>query len=246
MVRVLPRARREPVGGGGDHRHERGDRRPPGAAHACACPSLVLYREHEYLREASRYMGERLPGARDGRGARAPTTCRGRATRRPCSTRSSASSAALRDGAGRAGPGADHRARGRPARSPSSGCWTRRWRASAGRRSTRRPAACARASTARPAPSAARPRWPTTSPRCAPASTRASASCATARLGRPGAGDRRRTSPPRAAPGRDPRDLDRAGPRRRLRASSSPSAARLGDLAPVQRRSRTLKQPKGV
>ena len=27
-------------------------------------PSLVLYREHEYLRKASRYMGERLPGAR--------------------------------------------------------------------------------------------------------------------------------------------------------------------------------------
>jgi pimeloyl-ACP methyl ester carboxylesterase len=27
-------------------------------------PSLVLYRENEYLRDASRYMGERLPGAR--------------------------------------------------------------------------------------------------------------------------------------------------------------------------------------
>ena len=27
-------------------------------------PTLVLHREHEYLREASRYMGERLPGAR--------------------------------------------------------------------------------------------------------------------------------------------------------------------------------------
>jgi len=27
-------------------------------------PSLVLYREHEYMRESSRYMGERLPGAR--------------------------------------------------------------------------------------------------------------------------------------------------------------------------------------
>ena len=30
-------ARREPVGGGGDHRHERGDRRAPGARPACAC-----------------------------------------------------------------------------------------------------------------------------------------------------------------------------------------------------------------
>lgn len=27
-------------------------------------PTLVLYREHEYLREAARYMGERIPGAR--------------------------------------------------------------------------------------------------------------------------------------------------------------------------------------
>ena len=27
-------------------------------------PALVLYREHEYLRDASRYMGERIPGAR--------------------------------------------------------------------------------------------------------------------------------------------------------------------------------------
>jgi pimeloyl-ACP methyl ester carboxylesterase len=26
-------------------------------------PALVLYREQEYLRDASRYMGERLPGA---------------------------------------------------------------------------------------------------------------------------------------------------------------------------------------
>ena len=34
--------------------------------HVLACvrvPTLVLYREHEYLREASRYMGARLPGA---------------------------------------------------------------------------------------------------------------------------------------------------------------------------------------
>ena len=27
-------------------------------------PALVIHREHEYLRDASRYMGERLPGAR--------------------------------------------------------------------------------------------------------------------------------------------------------------------------------------
>ena len=35
---------------------------PPRAADR-ARAALVLYREHEYLREASRYMGERLPGA---------------------------------------------------------------------------------------------------------------------------------------------------------------------------------------
>ena len=29
-----------------------------------ARPALVLHREQEYLRDASRYMGERLPGAR--------------------------------------------------------------------------------------------------------------------------------------------------------------------------------------
>ena len=31
---------------------------------AVRVPALVLYREHEYMREASRYMGARLPGAR--------------------------------------------------------------------------------------------------------------------------------------------------------------------------------------
>ena len=48
-------------------------------------PSLVLYREHEYMREASRYMGERLPGRASSR-CRVRTTCRGRAIRRSCWT----------------------------------------------------------------------------------------------------------------------------------------------------------------
>ena len=51
-------------------------------------PTLVIYREDEYLKEATRYMGEHIPGA--ARRARCPatTTSRGRATRTPCSTRS--------------------------------------------------------------------------------------------------------------------------------------------------------------
>ena len=51
-------------------------------------PSLVLYRAEEYLRDATRYMGEHMPGARVERAARARTTCRGRATRRTCCARS--------------------------------------------------------------------------------------------------------------------------------------------------------------
>ena len=46
---------------------ERGDRRPP-VLPTIRVPTLVLYREREYLREATRYMGERHPG-RAGRRA---------------------------------------------------------------------------------------------------------------------------------------------------------------------------------
>ena len=37
VVRVLPRPRGQPVGRGLDHRHERGDRRPPRARRPCGC-----------------------------------------------------------------------------------------------------------------------------------------------------------------------------------------------------------------
>ena len=48
---------------------------------AIQAPSLVLYREGEYLREATRYMGGLLPRARASARCPAPTTFRGRATR---------------------------------------------------------------------------------------------------------------------------------------------------------------------
>jgi pimeloyl-ACP methyl ester carboxylesterase len=58
-------------------------------------PSLVLYREQEYMREASRYMAS---GSRARAWSRCPgpTTSRGRVRRRTCSTRSKRSSRAWR------------------------------------------------------------------------------------------------------------------------------------------------------
>ena len=92
VVHVLPRARRVARRRGGDHRHERGDRRPPRAELGARADARRLPRAGVPAR-GSRYMGARLPGAQVVR-CRAPTTCRGRATRAPCWTRSSTSSAA--------------------------------------------------------------------------------------------------------------------------------------------------------
>ena len=156
-------------------------------------PALVMYRAQEYLREASRYMGERLPGARvverPGRrppawegdqdvGAGRDRAFLGGLREAPVepglilTTVLEAEVPGVRAGAGALGVRPLPRARARRARA----------------------AACARASTARPARSAARARWRASCPRCAPASTPASASCATA--GSPA----RRWRSPRASP----------------------------------------------
>ena len=208
-------ARREPVGGGGDHRHERGDRRAPGARHGARAVARHAPRGGVPARRPAATWASGCR-ARGSSSVPASTTCRGRATRSRCSPRSSRSSASSADAP--VEPGADPHdgARGRAARDAEPGLCDSalsalprpraRRAARPGPRELRRPG---------PRASAARPRSRTSCPRCAPASTPASASCTTARL--TGAA---LESPPSvagaAAPGRDPRHLDRAGPRRRL------------------------------
>ena len=64
VVRVVPRARGEPVGRRRDHRHERGDRRPPRARRRCGCRRSSCTATRSTCARPASYMGERLPGAR--------------------------------------------------------------------------------------------------------------------------------------------------------------------------------------
>ncbi len=93
LVHVLPRPRRVARGRGGDHRHERGDRRPPRARLGARArrSSSTAPRSTCARRAATWARGCR---ARTWSRRRAPTTCRGRATRARCWTRSSSSSPA--------------------------------------------------------------------------------------------------------------------------------------------------------
>ena len=211
VVHVLSRARGEPVGGGGDHRHERGDRRAAGAGERAradaraAPPGGVPARR----RAATWASGCRV---RASSRCRASITCRGRVTSRACSIRSSCSSAGSTS-AGRAGlvlttvleadlpPSEAHlldsvlsRFRGQELVPGGRG-------------------RVVRASFDGPARAlAARSPSPTTSPRSAPASTPASASCTTAR-----SPARRWRSPPTSPARRSP---VRSSPPRRCRTSS--------------------------
>ena len=186
-------------------------------------PTLVVYRAQEYLREASRYMGARLPGAQV---VEVPG-----ADHLPWEGDQGAVLDAiehflggLRDERRRAEPHPHDGARGEP---PGVRARGRPLGAGAVPRPAARRAArprCGRASTVRPAPSAARPRWRDVR---AAARGRAHRRVRAARrpADRPRARDRRRRRTRRAAR-RDPRDLDRGRSRRRLAGSSSPSAAR--------------------
>ena len=193
-------------------------------------PSLVIHREQEYLSEASRYMGERLPGARivelpgvdhlPWEGDQAAVldeieTFLGGVLDAP------------------AQPGAASRRCSRPT-SPraSGGCSSPPSRASAAARSTPRPAGSAPASTAPPARCAARPRSPTTS-RAARRHPHRRVRAAQPHRQRPRARRRRRGRPGRRAR-RDPRHLDGAGPRRGLGDLLRRQRHR-GRAAPVQR-----------
>ena len=140
-------------------------------------PTLVLYRAHEYLREASRYMGARLPGAQvvetpgadhlpwegDQNSVLAAIE-QFLAGLREEPTEPNLILTTVLDAEV---PEAEHgmvrsavaRFRGQLLDAPTT--------------------ACARPSTAPPAPCAARARWPNRCRSCAPACIPASASCAT-------------------------------------------------------------------
>ena len=180
VVRVLPRARREPVGGGGDHRHERGDRRPPRAADRARPVARPLPRGRVPARGEPLH-GRAAAGRAGGRGpGRRPPALGGRPGR-PCSTRSSAFLGGLRDAAAEPEPvlttvlDADL-----PESERGLAALDARALPRAGAR--RRPPGRVRASFDGPARAVrcatrARRQRPA---RCAPACTRASASCATA------------------------------------------------------------------
>ena len=148
------------------------------ALSAVRVPTLVVYRAQEYLREASATWARGCRARRWSR-SRAPTTCRGRATRSAVLDAIEQFLGGLRRRGRRAEPDPHHRARGEPpgVRAHGARSALARFR---GQPLDAPPGRCARASTARPAPSAARPRSPARSRRCARACTRASANCATA------------------------------------------------------------------
>ena len=93
VVHVLPGPRGEPVGGGGDHGHERGDRRAAGAADRAGAGARPAPPSRSTCATRRGTWASGCPARRSSR-CRGSTTCRGRATRRRCSTRSSCSSAA--------------------------------------------------------------------------------------------------------------------------------------------------------
>ena len=223
LVHVLSRARRLARGRGGDHRHERGDRRPPRAAARCASrrSSSTATTSTCARPPATWARGSR---ARRWSRSRAPTTCRGRATRASVLDAIEQFLGGLRDELAEpnlilttvleaTSPESEH-ARARSALARFRGAAAGR-AARAAARELRRPG----------------PRRPLREragrlvrARCARACTRASASCATGALIGPAAGHRRRrrprgrtrarSSPPRPSPTSSP-----------ARASSSPSAA---------------------
>ena len=187
-------------------------------------PTLVLYREHEYLREASRYMGERLPGARvvevpgvDHLPWEGDQTAVLDEIERFLG--------GLHDTPPSPGAGADDGARGRPARVARRGCWTRCSRASAAARSTRPPGTRARGLRRPGARGALRDRAGRQRARAARRHPHRRVRAARRHAQRPGAGGRRRRrrhrrSPARSSPPRRCRTSSRAP------GSSSPSAAR--------------------
>ena len=164
--RLLPRARREPVGGRRDHRHERGDRRAAGAADGARALARPVPRARvpargqplhgrAAARRADRRSARRRPppvGGRSDGGARSDRVV----PQRP------PASAAVEPGAG-----ADDGARRGPAgvRAATSGIGplTLPWQC-AGERARRGPARRFRRPPG-PGPCAARPRWRTTCPR---------------------------------------------------------------------------------
>ena len=231
VVRVLPRARREPVGRGGDHRHERGDRRRP-VLPTVRVPSLVLYREHEYLREAAATWASGCR-ARGSSRCRASTTCRGRATRRPCSTRSSCSSAACtrrRRTRGWCSPPCSSRT----CRSPSCSLRESVLARFRGRVLSAAARACAPASTARPAPLRCATALADNVPALKAGIHTGECELRDGLLSGPGARGRRLPGRDRTAR-RDPHHLDGAGPRRRLR-DRLRRARRARRAPPLQRR----------
>ena len=80
VVHVLHLARREPVRGGGDHGHERGDRRAPGARAACACRRWSSTASTSTCATPAATWASSCR-ARGSPSCPASTTCRGRATR---------------------------------------------------------------------------------------------------------------------------------------------------------------------
>ena len=131
-------------------------------------PTLVLHRADEYCREATRFMGERIPGRAGGRAAGQRPPAVGGRPRRRCSTRSRSSSPGVRDdaepdrvlatvlftdivGSTERGGGARRPRLERAARAPPRGSCARSSRASAAARSTRPATASSPPSTARPA-----------------------------------------------------------------------------------------------
>ena len=195
-------------------------------------PSLVIHREHEYLRDASRYMGERLPGARVAElpgddhlpweGDQAAVLdeierflgALGDAPAQPGAVLTTVLEADLPASEQRLLDSALARFRGRVLDAPP-GPHPRGLRRPGARRALRDRAR-------RQLPAAAR-RHPHRRVRAAQRHGQ-----------RPRAGRRRRGRPGRRARG-DPRDLDGAGPRRGLRASSSPTTAGRRRAAAVQR-----------
>ena len=214
VVRVVPRARGEPVGRRRDHRHERGDRRPPRARRRCGCRrSSCTATRSTCARPASTWASgcraramvgvpgtDHLPWEGDQESVLAAIETffgeLGRTAVEPGLILTTVLEAEVPDSE----PGLAHsafvalpRPRARGARRPGP----RELRRPGPRRPVRQRAGRRRAR------------------RCAPASTPASASCATTAADRRRARDRggRRR---RGAAGPDPRHLDRPRPRRRL------------------------------